>query len=96
MWAEMPLAYVADARKGITPPALDVRDVIISTQDTAKIRKEPQGAIKKGLKVCLQSRNSIAYGYASDGDCLSEYRQVLWVDEGKNPSPNRQTANESR
>ena len=52
MWAEMPLAYVADARKEITPPALDVRGVIISTQGATKVRKDVEEAITKESNLC--------------------------------------------
>lgn len=50
MWAEMSSSDVADARNN-TSPAIDVRNVIISTEDAAKIRRDAEIAIAKDQKL---------------------------------------------
>ena len=50
MWAEQSSSNVADARHK-TSPAIDVRSVIISTEDAAKIRKDAENAIAKDQNI---------------------------------------------
>ncbi|MDY4550470.1 MAG: hypothetical protein SPD54_01380 [Parabacteroides sp.] len=47
MWAEKSSSNVADALSGKgKSPAIDARDVIISTEDVSKIRKDAETAIR--------------------------------------------------
>lgn len=50
MWAEMSSSNVADARTN-SSPAIDARNVIISTEDAAKIRKDAEDAIAKDKNI---------------------------------------------
>ena len=54
MWAELSSSNVADARSRGTSSTIDVRNVIISTEDAAKIRQDAENAIAKDEKIRKQ------------------------------------------
>ena len=53
MWAEKSSSNVADARTS-TSPTIDARNVIISTEDAAKIRKDAENAIENDVNIRKQ------------------------------------------
>ena len=64
MWAEMSSSNVADARTN-SSPAIDARNVIISTEDAAKIRKDAEDAIAKDKNI---REHRVYHGSGADFD----------------------------
>ncbi len=64
MWAESSSSNVADAHSKRISPAIDVRNVIIGSDDIAKIIKDAEKAIASDLKI----QDSI--GFLRDGDIV--------------------------
>ena len=69
MWAEQFSSNVADARHK-TSPAIDVRSVIISTEDAAKIRKDAENAIAKDQNIREQR---VYHGSGADFDHFDHF-----------------------
>ena len=64
MWAEMSSSNVADARTS-SSPAIDARNVIISTEDAAKIRKDAEDTIAKDKNI---REHRVYHGSGADFD----------------------------
>ena len=65
MWADRSSSNVADARSNRTSPTLDAQDVIISSDDAAKIRKDAETAIENDEKI---RENRVWHGTSADFD----------------------------
>ena len=70
MWAEKSPSNVADARIN-SSPTIDARNVIISTEDAAKIRKDAEEAIVNDVKVREQR---VYYGSGADFKAFDHVR----------------------